>query len=146
MRGCPYSHDARVCFPKPCHQFQSGECQRGDDCPLIQDDLLAVCAMAALWHYHRYHCIADFDTGRHVVADLVDDPCRIHTGYVGRWIDFLLLGSGPIARHRICWVDRRCMDAEPTHGPLWCQVSKALENSKLSTLQVLKKVAALLES
>ena len=43
-------------------------------------------------------------------------------------------------------VEKRCMDAEPTHGPLWCQVSKALENSKLSTLQVLKKVAALLES
>jgi pre-mRNA-processing factor 6 len=42
-------------------------------------------------------------------------------------------------------VEKRCLDAEPTHGPLWCGVSKAPESFKLTKIQILKKVAALLD-
>ena len=42
-------------------------------------------------------------------------------------------------------VEKRCLDAEPTHGPMWCQVAKAPANFKLTKIQILKKVAALLK-
>ena len=41
-------------------------------------------------------------------------------------------------------IEKRCVDAEPTHGPLWCSVAKAQENHKLTKIAILKKVVTLL--
>ena len=38
-------------------------------------------------------------------------------------------------------VERRCVAAEPRHGEAWTAVSKALENRRLRTLDVLRRVA-----
>ena len=39
-------------------------------------------------------------------------------------------------------VEKRVLDAEPTHGLIWASISKALANARSSKVQVLKKVAA----
>src|SRR5579872_3755345 len=38
-------------------------------------------------------------------------------------------------------VMKRCVDADPHHGELWCRVAKAVSNSKLKADAVLKLVA-----
>eukprot|EP00824_Muranothrix_gubernata_P008289 TRINITY_DN20644_c0_g1_i1.p1 TRINITY_DN20644_c0_g1~~TRINITY_DN20644_c0_g1_i1.p1 ORF type:complete len:902 (-),score=169.07 TRINITY_DN20644_c0_g1_i1:931-3636(-) len=41
---------------------------------------------------------------------------------------------------------RRCVEADPHHGDKWCSISKAVENSRMTTEQVLKQVAVQIQT
>jgi hypothetical protein len=61
--------------------------------PCIEDDLFAVGTVAALGDHHGHDPIPHPHTGGDSRTDLVDDPGRVHTRHVWRWVNFLLLGT-----------------------------------------------------
>jgi hypothetical protein len=59
----------------------------------LEDDLFAVGAVAALWHHHGHDRVPNFDTRGDTLADLIDDPGRVHARHVRRWVSLLLFGA-----------------------------------------------------
>ena len=68
---------------------------------------------------HGHHPVADLHAGLHIFADLVDNPCRVHTGNIRR--GQLLLGTRSVAGHCIRRVHRGGKDLNPNltrpHAP-----------------------------
>ena len=58
----------------------------------LQDDLFAVGTVAALRDHHGHDRVPNLHTRGDTVADLVDDPGRVHARHVGRRVNLLLLG------------------------------------------------------
>ncbi|HWK15248.1 MAG TPA: hypothetical protein VNS02_12690 [Rhizobiaceae bacterium] len=80
---------------------------------MVEDDLLAIRAVAALRHDDRHDGIAGIEPVRNAFADFIDGPGHLHSRYVGRRIDLLLLGAGTVAYGHVGGVHRRGMDADP---------------------------------